>query len=74
MNSHPWSFSGSSVLLTGFTATVSAATLRLDPGEIAQARWFSWADLRELRPAEARQGSAAWIARTVTGGSVRQHL
>ena len=51
-NSHPWSFSGPSVLLTGFTATVTDPTLRLDPGEIAQARWFSRAELRDLSPVE----------------------
>jgi NAD+ diphosphatase len=50
--SHPWSFSGPDVLLAGFTATVTDSTLRLDPGEIAQARWFSRAELRELTPAE----------------------
>ena len=50
--SHPWSFSGPAVLLAAFTATVTDPTLRLDPGEIAQARWFSRAELRELTPAE----------------------
>lgn len=52
IGSHPWSFSGPSVLLTSFTATVTDPVLRLDPGEIAQARWFSRAELRELAPAE----------------------
>lgn len=50
--SHPWSFSGPAVLLAGFTATVTDPTLRLDPGEIAQARWFSRAELRDAAPAE----------------------
>lgn len=51
-DSHPWSFSGPAVLLAGFTATVTDPTLRLDPREIAQARWFSRAELRELTPAD----------------------
>ena len=50
--SHPWSFSGPSVLLAGFTAAVADPTVRLDPGEIAEARWFSRTELRELAPAE----------------------
>jgi NAD+ diphosphatase len=50
--SHPWSFSGPSMLLAGFAASVTEPTLRLDPDEIAQARWFSRAELRELAPAE----------------------
>jgi NAD+ diphosphatase len=50
--SHPWSFSGPAVLLAGFTATVTDPALRLDPGEIAQARWFTRAELRELAPAD----------------------
>lgn len=52
LGSHPWSFSGPSVLLTSFAATVTDPVLRLDPGEIAEARWFSRAELRELAPAE----------------------
>lgn len=51
-DSHPWSFSGPSVLLAGFTATITDPALRLDPGEIAQARWFSRTELRELTPTE----------------------
>lgn len=51
--SHPWSFSGPSVLLADFTATVADPALRLDPAEIGQAHWFSRAELRELSPAEA---------------------
>ncbi|MFB9236402.1 NAD(+) diphosphatase [Plantactinospora siamensis] len=50
--SHPWSFSSPSVLLAGFAATVDVPTLRLDPGEIAQARWFTRAEIRALAPAE----------------------
>jgi NAD+ diphosphatase len=50
--SHPWSFSGPAVLLANFTATVTESTLRLDPGEIAEARWFSRAELHEMKPAE----------------------
>jgi hypothetical protein len=34
--SHPWSFSGPSVLLTDFQATVTDPALRPDPGEIAR--------------------------------------
>jgi NAD+ diphosphatase len=48
VGSHPWSFSGPEVLLAGFTAAVTDPALRPDPGEIAQARWFSRAELREL--------------------------
>jgi NAD+ diphosphatase len=51
--SHPWSFSSPSVLLADFAASVADPTLRLDPGEIAQAHWFSRAELRELTPAES---------------------
>lgn len=51
-SSHPWSFSGPAVLLTAFTATVADPTLRPDPGEIAEARWFTRAELRDLPPAE----------------------
>jgi NAD+ diphosphatase len=50
--SHPWSFSSPAVLLAGFTATVTDPALRLDPGEIAEARWFSREELRELPSAE----------------------
>jgi NAD+ diphosphatase len=50
--SHPWSFSSPAVLLAGFTAGVTDPTLRLDPGEIAEARWFSRADLHGLPSAE----------------------
>jgi NAD+ diphosphatase len=50
--SHPWSFSGPAVLLADFAATVTDPTLRPDPGEIAEARWFSQPELRELTPAE----------------------
>jgi NAD+ diphosphatase len=50
--SHPWSFSGPGVLSADFTATVADPILRLDPVEIAQARWFRRAELRELTPAE----------------------
>ncbi|HEX6873888.1 MAG TPA: NUDIX domain-containing protein [Micromonosporaceae bacterium] len=50
--SHPWSLSDPSVLLVSFAATVTDATLRLDPGEIAQARWFSRAEVRALPPSE----------------------
>ncbi|WP_144122985.1 NAD(+) diphosphatase [Catellatospora sichuanensis] len=50
--SHPWSFSGPSVLLVGFSAVVADPDLRLDPGEIAEARWFSRAELRNVPVAE----------------------
>lgn len=50
--SHPWSVSGPSVLLVGFTATVTDPTLRLDPVEIADAHWFSRTELRDLTPAD----------------------
>lgn len=52
VGSHPWSFSGPAVLLAGFTATATDPNLRLDPGEIAEARWFGRAELRGLAPAE----------------------
>jgi NAD+ diphosphatase len=51
--SFPWSLSGPEVLLAGFAVTVTDPTLRLDPGEIAQARWFGREELRELAPAES---------------------
>ena len=50
--SHPWSFSGPSVLLIDLAATVTAPALELDTGEITEARWFSRAELRDLDPAE----------------------
>lgn len=52
VGSHPWSFSGPAALLAGVTATVTDPTLRLGPGETAQARWLSRAELREPPPAQ----------------------
>ena len=50
--SHAWSIADPAVMLAGFTAAVVDPTLRLDPGEIAEAKWFGRAELRALAPAE----------------------
>ena len=45
MGSQPWPFPRS--LMLGFFARALSTELRLDPAEIAEARWLSRAELRE---------------------------
>ena len=62
VTSQPWPFPGS--LMLAFTALADPAQpLRLDPAEIAEARWFTRPELREL-----------WSRRKPIRASVAYHL
>lgn len=71
--SQPWPFPSS--LMVGFFGTATGATIRVDDDEIAEARWFTRAEITDLTAAgeiivPGRLSISRWLLDTWHGGEI----